>query len=130
MRCYDQNMLTRGLEQMAPCLAYLARGLIAGLLVCLSLTANAADSSQLSSRGKVILQQNCGRCHAIEAVGDSPLKQAPPMRDVYARFDPRELQAELREGMVSKHRAMPQIDFSDEDVDAILAYLYALAVKK
>ena len=32
--------------------------------------------------------------------------------------------------MVSKHRAMPQIDFSDEDVDAILAYLYALALKK
>jgi hypothetical protein len=32
--------------------------------------------------------------------------------------------------MVSQHRAMPQIDFSDEDVDAILAYLYALAIKK
>jgi hypothetical protein len=62
--------------------------------------------------------------------GESPLKQAPPMRDVYARFAPRELRAELREGMVSKHRAMPQIDFSDEDTDAILAYLYALAVKK
>jgi len=25
---------------------------------------------------------------------------------------------------------VPQIDFSDEDVDAILAYLYALAAKK
>jgi mono/diheme cytochrome c family protein len=111
-------------------LAYRARGLIAGLLMGLSATANAADSGQLSERGKVILEKNCGRCHAIEAVGDSPLKQARPMRDTYARFDPRELQAELREGMVSKHRAMPQIDFSDEDVDAILAYLYALAVKK
>jgi mono/diheme cytochrome c family protein len=111
--------------------AYRARSLIAGLLVCLSATtSDAADSSQLRSRGKVILQQNCGRCHAVEADGESPLKQAPPMRDIYTRFDPRELQAELREGMVSKHRAMPQIDFSDEDVDAILAYLYALAVKK
>ena len=107
-----------------------AWSLIAGLLVCLSATANAADSDPLGSRGKVVLQQNCGRCHAVEASGESPLKQAPPMRDIYVRFDPRELQAELREGMVSKHRAMPQIDFSDEDVDAILAYLYALAVKK
>jgi mono/diheme cytochrome c family protein len=98
--------------------------------LCLSATSNATDSSQLKDRGKVILQENCGRCHAIEAVGESPLKQAPPMRDIYARFAPRELQAELREGMVSRHRAMPQIDFSDEDVDAILAYLYALAVKK
>ena len=115
---------------MASCFAHRARSLIAGFLACLSATSNAADSSQLRSRGKVILKENCSRCHAIESVGKSPLKQAPPMRDIYARFAPRELQAELSEGMVSKHRAMPQIDFSDEDVDAILAYLYALAVKK
>jgi cytochrome c len=111
-------------------LAHQARLLIVGLLVCLSATANAATSSQLRSRGKALLQENCGRCHAIGAVGRSPLRQAPPMRNIYARFAPLELQAELREGMVSRHRAMPQIDFSDEDVDAILAYLYALAVKK
>jgi mono/diheme cytochrome c family protein len=115
---------------MAPRLAPQIQGLIVGILLCSSAASHAADSSQLRARGKVILQQNCSRCHAIEAVGESPLKQAPPMRDVYARFAPRELQAELREGMVSKHRAMPQIDFSDEDTDAILAYLYALAVKK
>ena len=60
----------------------------------------------------------------------SPLKTAPPMRDIYARYAPRELQAELQEGMVSKHKEMPQIEFSDEDVDAILAYLHALAVRK
>lgn len=104
--------------------------LIVGFLFCLSAASEAADSRQLSNRGKAILQHNCGRCHAIDAVGESPLKQAPPMRDIYARFAPRELQAELKEGMVSKHRAMPQIDFSDEDVDAILAYLYALAIKR
>ena len=107
-----------------------ARLLTVGLLVCLSATSNAATSSQLRSRGKALLQENCGRCHAIGAVGSSPLKEAPPMRTVYARFDPRELQAELTEGMVSRHRDMPQVEFSDEDVDAILAYLYALAVKK
>ena len=111
-------------------LTHQARLLIVGLLVCLSATANAATSSQLRSRGKALLQENCGRCHAIGAVGSSPLRQAPPMRNIYARFAPLELQAELREGMVSRHRAMPQIDFSDEDVDAILAYLYALAVRK
>ena len=52
------------------------------------------------------------------------------MRTIYARFAPKELQAELREGMVSRHRDMPQIDFSDEDADAILAYLYALSLGK
>ena len=52
------------------------------------------------------------------------------MRDVYARYAPRELEAELSEGMVSRHKEMPQIDFSDEDVAAIMAYLYALATAK
>jgi len=52
------------------------------------------------------------------------------MRDIYARFNPRELQAELSEGVVSKHREMPQIEFSDEDVYAIMSYLYTLAVKR
>ena len=110
--------------------AHQARLLIIGLLVCLSATSNAATSSQIRSRGKALLQENCGRCHAVGAVGRSPLKAATPMRNIYARFAPRELQAELREGMVSRHRQMPQIDFSDEDVDAILAYLYALSIRK
>lgn len=115
---------------MAMHLASAILGLGAGLLVCWPPPLDAADSSALATRGKLILQDKCGRCHAVEAVGESPLKIAPPMRDIYARFAPRELQAELSEGMVSKHKEMPQIDFADEDVDAILAYLYALAVGK
>ena len=113
---------------MTPRLAHQA--LIVGLLVSWSAVSNAATTGELRSRGKALLQENCSRCHAIGARGKSPLEGAPPMRTIYARFAPRELQAELTEGMVSRHRAMPQIEFSDEDVDAILAYLYALAVKK
>ncbi len=115
---------------MASSFAGWTRLLVVGLLVGLSGVSNAATSSQLRNRGKALLQENCGRCHAIGAVGSSPLKAAPPMRNIYARFAPRELQAELREGMVSRHREMPQIDFSNEDVDAILAYLYALSIRK
>jgi mono/diheme cytochrome c family protein len=107
-----------------------ALSLSIGLLLCLPANLDAANLSKAAERGKIILQEKCGRCHATEAVGESPLKDAPPMRDIYARFSPRELQAELSEGMVSKHKEMPQIEFSDEDVYAILSYLYALAVKK
>jgi mono/diheme cytochrome c family protein len=103
-----------------------ALGLSAGLLLCLLASLDAAESSQLATRGKFILQEKCGRCHAIEAVGESPLKQAPPMREIYGRFNPRELQEELSEGKVSKHKEMPQIAFSDDDVYAILTYLYAI----
>jgi hypothetical protein len=92
--------------------------------------AHAAQPSKLADKGNALLQKNCGRCHAIGPTGDSALKAATPMRDVYARFAPKELQAELKEGMVSKHRLMPQVEFSDEDTDAILACLYALPVGK
>jgi cytochrome c553 len=107
-----------------------ALGVSIGLLLGLPVAVDAANLSKATERGKIILQEKCGRCHAIEATGESPLKQAPPMRDIYERFNPRELQAELAEGMVSKHREMPQIEFSDEDVYAIQSYLYNLAVKK
>ena len=52
------------------------------------------------------------------------------LTDIHAWFNPRELQAELSEGKVSKHKEMPHVDFSDEDVHAILAYLYALTGTK
>jgi mono/diheme cytochrome c family protein len=107
------------------------RCLIAGLiLLCFPAFSDAAGSAKLTARGKTILQEKCGRCHAIEVVGESPLKIAPPMRDIYARFAPRELQEELLEGKVSRHKEMPQIEFSHEDVNAILAYLYALSARK
>ena len=83
-----------------------------GLLLCLPAYVKAADLSKVAKQGKMVLQEKCGRCHAIEPVGESPRKEAPPMRDIYARFNPRELQAELSEGMVSRHREMPQIEFS------------------
>ena len=104
-------------------------GLSAGILLCLAALSDAAISSKVAARGKLILQQNCGRCHSIEAVGDSPLKNAPPMRDIYSRFHPRELQERLTEGLGSKHKEMPQIQFSDDDVYAIMSYLYVLSVK-
>ena len=110
---------------------YQAWGLVAGFYMLLTaISAAAADPGDLATRGKLILQERCGRCHAVEAVGDSPLKNAPPMRDVYARYALQELEAELLEGMVSRHKEMPQIEFSEEDVHAILAYLYALAIAK
>lgn len=102
----------------------------AATVVWLPAATNAADSGRIATRGKGILQENCGRCHAIETAGESPLKNAPPMRDIYARFAPRELQERLFEGLGSRHAGMPQIQFSSEDVHAILTYLYALAVGK
>ncbi len=48
------------------------------------------------------------------------------MREIYLKFPVRELE----EGKVSLHKEMPQIAFSDEEVEAILAYLYRLTAQR
>jgi cytochrome c len=80
-------------------------------------------ASATESEGKAILANNCGRCHSLEASGQSPLAQAPPLREVYLKYPIDQLEQGFAEGMGSKHRGMPQIQFSPDQVTAILNYL-------
>jgi cytochrome c len=86
-------------------------------------SAFAADNSGAAIDGKAALEKNCGRCHSIEATGESPLKGAPPLREVYLRYPIEQLEEGFAEGMGSRHRDMPQIQFSPEQVSGILNYL-------
>jgi mono/diheme cytochrome c family protein len=98
------------------------------MVICSSAAgARAGEGQTLEARGKAVLETHCGRCHGIEAASASPLEIAPHMRDIYLKFPTRELEEELKEGKVSRHKEMPQIAFSDEDVEAILTYLHRLA---
>jgi len=98
-------------------------------LLCLALlvlgasSAFATDASGTALGGKAILEKNCGRCHSLEASGASPLPQAPPLREVYLKYPIDQLEEGFAEGMGSRHRDMPQIQFSPDQVAAILNYL-------
>jgi len=76
-----------------------------------------------ATEGKAVLEKNGGRCHSLEATGTSPLPQAPPLREVYPKYPNDQLEEGFAEGMGSRHRDMPQIQFSDDQVAAILNYL-------
>jgi mono/diheme cytochrome c family protein len=106
---------------------------IAAALGCLLIigvgSAHAAEGASPEIDGKALLQKNCARCHSIEATGASPLKGAPPLREVYLKYPIEMLQYDLAEGFGSKHRDMPQIQFSSEQADAILDYLGGLVGK-
>jgi cytochrome c len=102
------------------------RILARNLLVCLTLlpiSAGGALATGSEIDGKAILEKNCSGCHSIEATGASPLKGAPPLREIYLRYPIEQLEYGFAEGMGSKHRDMPQIQFSTEEVSAILNYL-------
>ncbi|MGD9503161.1 MAG: cytochrome c [Methyloceanibacter sp.] len=91
--------------------------------ICLALGASGANATDAASEGRAILAAHCGRCHALDATGTSPLAQAPPLREVYLKYPIDQLEEGFAEGMGSRHRDMPQIPFSSEQVAAILAYL-------
>jgi mono/diheme cytochrome c family protein len=42
--------------------------------------------SPAEQRGKTFALTNCGRCHSIDRVTQSPLKIAPPFRTLHLRF--------------------------------------------
>jgi hypothetical protein len=48
---------------------------------------------------------------SLEAKGDSPLKQAPPLREIYLKYPIEQLEYGFAEGMGSKHRDMSKSNF-------------------
>src|SRR5262245_42992804 len=70
-------------------------------------SAHAAEGASPKSTERHF-QNTCARCHSIEATGDSPLRGAPPLREVYLKYPIEMLQYDLAEGFGSKHRDMPR----------------------
>jgi cytochrome c len=87
----------------------------------------AVETTATELDGKTILQKMCGRCHSIERAGQSPLRNAPTLRDIYRRYPIERLEFELSEGIGSRHKEMPQIQFSSEQIEKILTYLQGIA---
>ncbi len=95
--------------------------LLAVLSVLIAGAASPAVSAEHS--GKVLLEERCGRCHAVSAGVKSPLGNAPNLWDVLRSYPPDQLEFELAEGMGSKHREMPQIQFTSEEIASVQNYL-------
>ena len=55
------------------------------------------------------------------------LQTSPALRDVYRQYPIEQLVFELPEGMGSRHKEMPQIQFSTEQVQQTLDYLGSIA---
>ena len=92
------------------------------LLAASAAGALAAEDDTSASAGKALLEAHCAKCHSIAATGESPLAKAPPLRQVYLKYPIEQLEEGFAEGMGSRHRDMPQIQFSPDQVEAILTY--------
>ncbi len=84
--------------------------------------ASAADAAA----GRAFARENCSRCHAIDRVGASPLRKAPPFREIARRYRIADLEESLAEGIVTGHPGMPEFELTPRQIDDLLAHMRRL----
>lgn len=92
--------------------------LLAGLLI--GSTAQAQDPAR---HGRALLKEFCASCHAIGKIGRSPHRAAPPFRTLGRSFDLDQFSRQLQRGISAGHPDMPAFKFSEDDAEAVTAYL-------
>jgi len=93
----------------------------------LILSGCAGDSENDSvARGLAFVVDNCARCHAVGADGESPVPEAPPFRVLESRYPLEALEEALAEGIVTGHPDMPQFTLEPDQIADVLGYLRSL----
>lgn len=77
--------------------------------------------------GMELAEENCSRCHAVGTIGDSPLAEAPPFREIAQRYPAESLAESLAEGITTGHDEMPEFVFSPEEVGLLVEHFASLA---
>ncbi|MBK3425862.1 c-type cytochrome, partial [Methylobacterium ajmalii] len=78
------------------------------------------------AQGAALARTHCARCHAVGRTGPSPLRAAPPFRDLHARYPVEELAESLAEGIRTGHPGMPEFRFDPDQAEDLIRYLKSL----
>ncbi len=97
----------------------------------LAQAADAPDDHKASvEKGRVLVERNCGMCHATGEKGESPNAKAPPFRDLNERFDVDALGEGLAQGILTGHPAMPEFRFQPHEIVSIVLYLKTVQARR
>jgi mono/diheme cytochrome c family protein len=96
------------------------------LLLSFSLAPAQAQAQDVSRRGRALLQEFCGQCHAIGRRDRSKQATAVPFRHLGRNFNLDEFPRMLRRGISSSHPDMPEFKFKAEDARAAVVYLRSI----
>ena len=99
---------------------------LAGLAMLVVATSAAFGQSGAADRGRGLAERLCARCHAIGPSGESPHEQAPPFRELAARYDVWQLEEAFAEGIVVGHPDMPAYELAPAEIGDLLTYLDSL----
>jgi len=86
----------------------------------------AAQMSPSEQRGQAFVRGNCNTCHATDKVSASPLKIAPPFRELHLRYPVESLQEALVEGIRAGHVNMPEFRLDPGQASDVIAFLKTL----
>lgn len=79
-----------------------------------------------AQRGLTIARTYCASCHSIDKYSESPLKVAPPFRELLTRYPPESLEEALGEGIVTGHPSMPEFRLEPDQIGDFIAFLKTL----
>ena len=102
------------------------RMILGCLAVTLAVTNGAMALTPAEQRGKNFVVANCSRCHAVDKVSKSPLKIAPPFRELHFKYPIDSLQESLAEGIYTGHPTMPVFRLEPDQINDVLSYLRSL----
>jgi cytochrome c len=95
-------------------------------IATLALLGTATAHAQSAQRGLNFVRANCARCHSIDKVSESPLKIAPPFRDLHKRYPIESLQEAFAEGIRTGHDNMPEFRLEADQIGDVIAYFKTL----
>ena len=90
----------------------------------------ATETHQRVRQGRLLAEKNCSRCHAVEARGASPNKEAPAFRNLNQRHPLYWLRQPSTRGIQATHEQMPKFNVSPSEIDIIVAYIYSLSPRR
>lgn len=103
---------------------------LSGAVTLLSMTSlwmtSALALSPSEMRGRTFALTNCARCHSIDKVTQSPLRIAPPFRDLHRRYPVDTLAEAFAEGLATGHPSMPEFQLDPGQVGDLISYLKSL----
>lgn len=79
---------------------------------------------------KAMLEELCGRCHAVGRIGKSPNPLAPPFRNFGEKLYDTDMVQRLQDGLTTVHKEMPTFRFNREEAAAAVNYLRSIQKSK
>lgn len=88
------------------------------------------ESNARLREGRTLVEVSCAPCHAVGPSGTSPNAKAPPFHELQKRYAMLSLRTPITRGLAAPHDEMPRFRPTDQELDAIIAYINSLAPRR